>query len=85
MVTLMKTTIDISEALYEEVRHVAQEEKTTVKALIEEGLRHALASHRQRVPFTLREATFKGDGLQPEFAGASWEQIRKSAYEGRGG
>jgi hypothetical protein len=81
----MKTTIDISAALYEEARQVAQEEKITVKALIEEGLRHALASHKQHVPFTLREATFQGDGLQSEFAGASWEQIRKSAYEGRGG
>jgi len=85
MVTHMKTTIDISTALYEDVRRVAQEENTTVKALVEEGLRHTLAKHRRRVPFTLRKATFKGNGLQPEFAGASWDQIRHSAYEGRGG
>ncbi len=85
MVTHMKTTIDISTALYEEVRRLAQEENTTVKALVEEGLRHTLTEHRRRVPFTLRKATFKGNGLQPEFAGASWDQIRRSAYEGRGG
>ncbi|HOZ48773.1 MAG TPA: DUF2191 domain-containing protein [Candidatus Hydrogenedentes bacterium] len=81
----MKTTIDISTALYEEVRRVAQEENTTIKAIIEEGLRHTLAAHKQRVPFALRNATFNGNGLQPEFAGASWNQIRDSAYEGRGG
>ncbi len=82
MVTLMKTTIDISAALYEEVRRVAQEENTTVKALVEEGLRHTLAEHKRRAPFTLRNAAFKGDGLQSE---SSWDQIRNAAYEGRGG
>lgn len=85
MVAHMKTTIDISNALYEEVRRVAQEEGTTVRALVEEGLRHTLAEHRRRVPFTLRNATFKGNGLRPEFAGPSWDQIRNSVYEGRGG
>ncbi len=85
MVTHMKTTIDIATALYEEVRRVAQAESTTVKALVEEGLRRALAEHRQRVPFTLRSATFKGNGLQGEFSGASWERIRDAAYEGHGG
>jgi hypothetical protein len=81
----MKTTIDISTALYEEVRHVAQEEDTTVKALVEEGLRRTLAEHKRRVPFTLRTVTFNGNGLQPEFSSASWDQIRSAAYEGRGG
>ena len=85
MVTHMKTTIDISDALYEEARRLAHEEKSTVKALVEEGLRHAISQHRQRAPFTLRDASFEGNGLQPEFSGASWDQIRNAAYEGRGG
>ena len=85
MVTHMKTTIDISTDLYDEVRRVAQEESTTVKALVEEGLRNTLAEHKRRAPFTLRNASFKGNGLQPEFSGASWDQIRNAVYEGRGG
>lgn len=85
MVTHMKTTIDISDSLYEEVRRVAHAENTTVKALVEEGLRQTLAEHRRREPFTLRNATFKGDGLNPAFAGASWDQVRGAVYEGRGG
>ena len=85
MVTHMKTTIDISSALYEEVRRMAQQEHTTVKALVEEGLRQTLSEHKRREPFTLRNASFKGKGLQPEFSGASWDQIRNSAYEGHGG
>jgi len=85
MVTHMKTTIDISDALYEEVRRMAHDEKTTVRTLVEEGLRHTLAQHKCRAPFTLRNAAFKGNGLQREFSGASWDQIRNAAYEGHGG
>lgn len=85
MVTHMKTTIDISTALYDDVRRVAKMENTTVKALVEEGLRRTLAEHKQRAPFVLRNASFKGNGLQSEFSGAAWDQIRNAAYEGRGG
>ncbi len=85
MVYHMKTTIDLSNPLYEEARRVARDENTTVKALVEEGLRHALAEHKKRVPFTLRRASFKGKGLQQEFADASWERIRGAVFEGRGG
>jgi hypothetical protein len=55
-----------------------------VRALIEEGLRAALARRRQATRFTLRPATFKGRGLQPGFAPERWSEIRDAAYEGRG-
>ena len=64
---------------------MAKEEHTTVKALVEEGLRRTLAEHKQRVPFTLRRVTFKGKGLQQEFSDASWEDIRSAVFKGRGG
>ena len=85
MANHMKTTIDISDALYKEARRVAHDEHTTVKALVEEGLRRALTEHKHCDPFKLRKTTFKGKGLQPDFSGASWEQIRGAAYEGRSG
>jgi len=73
----MKTTIDISDALLEEARHVAAREGTSLRALIEEGLRQVLAQRRsRRAGFRLRDATFTGDGLSPEFAGESWPPIR---------
>ena len=81
----MKTAINISNPLYEEACRVARDEHTTVKALVEEGLRHTLAEHKKRIPFTLRCASFKGRGLQPEFADASWERIRGAVFKGRGG
>ncbi len=81
----MKTTIDIADAVLEDARRFAAEEGTTLRALVEEGLRVAMERRRARAPFRLREASFHGEGLQPEFQGADWESIRRAAYVGRGG
>ena len=81
----MKTTVEIPDSLLEEVRKLASREGTTVRALIEEGLRRIIAERAQAGAFHLRKATFKGEGLQPGVASASWERIRDLAYEGRGG
>ena len=81
----MKTTIEISNSLLQEARKLAAKEKTTVRALVEQGLRQVLTERKSRGVFKLRKAIFKGRGLQSEFAGATWERIREAAYEGRGG
>lgn len=81
----MKTTVDISDALLEEARALLANEKTTLRALIEEGLRLVIEEHADRKPFKLRCATFKGRGLQAEVRDADWDTIRSLAYEGRGG
>ena len=81
----MKTTVHIPDTLLEAARKIASHERTTVKALIEEGLRQAIDNRKRKRPFRLRKATFKGNGLQPDAAGASWEKIREMSYEGRGG
>jgi hypothetical protein len=80
----MKTTVEIADALLEEARKVAEHEGTTVRALVEEGLRKAVAERKRPLGFSLRRASFKGSGLQPPFAEASWDRIRDMAYEGRG-
>ncbi len=82
----MKTTIDIADALLKDAKKLAARERTTVRALVEAGLRQVLAQKRPRGErYRLRDATFRGDGLAPGAAGASWERIRELAYEGRGG
>ena len=82
----MKTTVEIPDSLLDDARKVAAREGSTVRALVEEGLRKVLADRRQRSgAFRLRKATFGGSGLQPGVAGASWDRIREMAYEGRGG
>ena len=84
MASHMKTTIQIPDSLFEEARRLAEREHTTLKALVEHALRRTLAERKRREKFHLRKATFKGKGLQPAVAGASWEQIRELSYEGRG-
>lgn len=80
----MKTTVEIPNSLLEEARKLASRNKTTVRALIEEGLRRIIAERKRASRFRLRKATFKGKGLQPQVTGASWERIRDIVYEGRG-
>jgi hypothetical protein len=81
----MKTTIEIADALLEQARTVAAAEGRTLRALVEEALRQTLAQRAARERFTLRRATFGGEGLQPEWRGRDWEAVRQAAYEGRGG
>ena len=85
MVNHMKTTVQIPDSLFNEARRMARQERTTLKALIEQGLRRLLSERKRGQQFHLRKATFKGQGLQPHLAGASWEQVRELGYEGRGG
>jgi hypothetical protein len=79
----MKTTLDIADPLLREAKHVAAREGTTLRALVEQGLRQVVAEKKQKRPFRLRKASFKGRGLRPELADAGWERIRDLAYEGR--
>jgi len=81
----MKTTVDLPQSLLEEAKKLAANHRTTVKALIEEGLRRVIGEHQRPGKFRLRKATFKGEGLQPDMEGASWETMRERAYEGHGG
>ncbi|MBI4539907.1 MAG: DUF2191 domain-containing protein [Gemmatimonadetes bacterium] len=85
MVHCMKTTIDIAVQLLQEAKGVAARERTTLRALVEEGLRKVLQERRpRRGRFKLRDASFAGRGLQRGIAEGSWERIRDLIYEGRG-
>ena len=80
----MKTTVEIPDQLLAQARRLASREKTTVRSLIEEGLRRVLGARRQPAAFTLRKASFAGgEGLAPDAAGG-WPAVRDKIYEGRG-
>jgi Arc/MetJ family transcription regulator len=80
----MKTTIEIADSLLDEAKRIAAREGTTVRALVEQGLRRALSERRRKSAFRLRRATFKGKGLQPGVKDLSWERLHDLAYKGRG-
>jgi Arc/MetJ family transcription regulator len=81
----VKTTIDIADPLLAEAKEIAARRHTTVRALVEDGLRRVLDEERERErkPFRLRDGSVSGRGLKPEFAGASWDKILDAIYEGR--
>lgn len=82
----MKTTLDISDPLLRDAKKLAAREGTTLRALVEQGLRKVVAEKKRRDrPFRLRKASFGGHGLNPELAEAGWDRIRDLSYEGRGG
>lgn len=85
MVTHMKTTIEIADPILDEAKRVASRDQTTLRALVEEGLRQILATRRRSEPFRLRDASFDGRGLRPEVREGDWDTIRSLVYEGRGG
>lgn len=80
----MKTTIEISDQLLKEAKKIAAREGTTLRTLVEQGLRHELKQRAKSATFRLRKATFRGKGLQPAAKGLSWDQLRELAYTGRG-
>ncbi len=84
IVSNMKTTIDIAQPVLDRARTLAARNGTTLRELVEEGLRRVLEEETKARPFRLRKASFKGRGLSPETRDLSWERLRQLAYEGRG-
>ena len=76
MVILMKTTVSLPERLLEEAKQVAEKEGTTLRALLEEGLRLRLRAHREPTGFRLRDASFGEGGLHPDVQEGSWSRVR---------
>jgi hypothetical protein len=81
----MKTTVEIPDSLLKEAKKLASAEGTTMRALLEEGLRRILDDRKQNGAFRLRKVTFKGEGLQHHIAGSSWDRVRDIICEERGG
>jgi hypothetical protein len=75
----MKVTIEIPHSLVREARKVAARDRTTLGALVEQGLRQVVAERKR--PFRLRDASVKGDGLHPDVAHLSWQEILDLSYE----
>ncbi|MBI5487919.1 MAG: DUF2191 domain-containing protein [Deltaproteobacteria bacterium] len=81
----MKTTIDIPDPLLQQIRKMASERKTTIRAIIEAALREQVArGKRPKTRFHLETPSFGGEGLQPGLSWDDWSTITDLSYEGRG-
>ena len=77
MCNIVKTTIQIADDLFQRVQALARKEKTTFRALTEEGLRLVLKNKKDKsTKWKWKLVTVKGQGLTDEFKNASWDQIR---------
>lgn len=83
MVSYMKTTVNLPDELLREAQELARREETTLRELIEAGLRAEVSRRSGDAQFVLTNASVDGRGLQPEFRGTSWEQIRDTIYDRR--
>lgn len=79
----MKTTVEIVGDLFVRSREVARREGTTLRALIEEGLR-AILARREKASYRWPDLSFTGEGLAPEIEEGAWEPLRDQIYTGRG-
>jgi hypothetical protein len=84
MLLHMRTTVDVNDELLAQAKDVARRDGVTLREVFETALRSEIARRSQDGRFALRDASFGGDGLQPEFADATWARLRDAAYEGRG-
>ena len=81
----MKTTIEIADDLFERAQGVARKEKTTFRAIAEQGLRLVLKEKQQgKVKKLPPLVTYGGSGLTDEFKDWNWDKIRDEIYRGRG-
>jgi len=79
MGTPMKTTIDLSDALFDSAKALAQQRRTTLRALVEEGLRRVIADAQAtgRPTFRLQDASVRGGELL-ESDPRRWQELEQS-------
>jgi hypothetical protein len=76
----MRTTIEINESLARQVRALMAERKTTLRALVEEGLRLVVEESKSASAFRMRDASAGEGGLAEGVDDASWETLSRFLY-----
>ena len=80
----MRTTIDLSDQLLARVKTLMHKRKTTLRALVEEGLQRLVDEDRKQAPFKLRDASFKREAGFVEGVGPQdISRVLRELNEGR--
>jgi hypothetical protein len=85
MGTHMKTTIEVSDTLFESAKSLAAKNKTTLRSLIEEGLRRVLTDEvvaAKKKPFKLKKLSVKGTSA-PLLPASEWRDSQTSHIASR--
>lgn len=83
MVDIMKTTVEITDALLREAKAYAAREGIPLRQVVERGLQMVVGGTPPAARrFKLKTVTTKGEGLVCD---GDWGTIRSMIYEGHGG
>jgi len=78
---IMKTTIQISDDLLLRAKRRARRQRTTLRAVVEDSLRRALAEPSSVSGFRLKKHPVAGEGRDPSLAEGGWVSIRDTIYK----
>ena len=84
MVRRMKTTVDIDDHLLTRAKDEARRRKTTLRRLIEEGLRGELSRKRKTPRYRMKDVSVGAGGVLPGVDLSNWDAMLAMLYEGRG-
>jgi len=77
----MKTTLDISDPLLDQVRRTAARDGDTLRSLAEQGLRKVVAERSAEAKlFKLKDASVGTPGAGSSYEQLSWEEMRALMY-----
>jgi hypothetical protein len=80
---LVKTTIDISDALLARAKRHARKVRKSLRALVEEGLRRVLDAEVTHSTYELPDCSVGDPGDPNPLERYSWQDLRDEIYGGR--
>jgi hypothetical protein len=83
----MKATVVIPDSLLADIQKIAAKNKTTFRALVQEGLLHVVEQdQKKKKPYKVKDCSFPPKHIVKELVEPmNWEELRALIYEGRGG
>ena len=82
----VKTTLEISDALLDQIRIIASRDGETLRSLVEQGLRKVVAERSAKAKrFSPRDLSVGKPGVPSNYESLSWEEKRALMYEGHRG
>jgi hypothetical protein len=77
----MKTTIEIEDRLFERAKREALRRKTTLRRLVEAGLRQQLERPATKTVHRMRDMSVGGDGLLPGVGPHNWLELSERPWK----
>jgi len=77
---MMKTTLDIRDELLIRAKKLAKKSGRPLRAVVEEGLRLALAQTDRKSPYKLPDCSVGDSTHEDPLEGLSWQDLRDEIY-----